>query len=86
MAPDEARGLGDPTGYFHTEDARGLERQMLGWLAGVAEHALDMSHSGQPGVAVSLRFGHHFESAAPLLTPMGPRDETWRSVDAAALA
>ncbi len=52
-------------------DAKATERQMCEWLAGELRGA-----SGQVriGVPASLRFAID----APLLTPLGPRDTTWR--------
>lgn len=77
LDPDVSQTVGDPTGFFHTGDVRALEENMLAWLSDAAEHALAMHHSGRSGVALSLRFGHSFDSNAPLLTPMGPRDAAW---------
>ncbi|MDQ3265165.1 MAG: hypothetical protein M3Y59_16155 [Myxococcota bacterium] len=75
--PDAENQVGDPTGYFHSHDASALEQNMLAWLSDAAGQALALHRAGQGNVALSLRFGHAFDSQAPLLTPMGPRDLSW---------
>jgi hypothetical protein len=73
----EDEGVGDPTGYFHSGDARALEAQMLAWLGDTAESVLALRALGHANLAVSLRAGHAFEPVGAVLTPMGPRDEAW---------
>jgi hypothetical protein len=74
---DEANGIGDTTGYFDSRDGAALEDQMLRWLKGAAARALQLRQSGQASVGLSMRFGHTFAREAPLVTPMGPRDDAW---------
>jgi hypothetical protein len=79
-------GVGDPTGYFHTGDASGIEPRMLAWLQDMAGRVLDYRQHGQSGATLSLRAGHGFQYPGALLTPLGPRDEAWlRSVREAPL-
>ncbi|WP_163863714.1 hypothetical protein [Myxococcus eversor] len=75
--PDEAMGVGDPTGYFHTDDAGPVEVHMLAWLQESVGQVLRLRSRGQSGFAMSMRFGHTFEYPGALLTPLGPRDERW---------
>jgi len=70
-------GVGDPTGYFHTGDACGIEPLMLAWLSEMAGRVLDFRRRGHSGASLSLRSGHAFEYPGALLTPLGPRDEAW---------
>ena len=77
MGRDEAQGIGDPTGYFHSGDVQRLESTMLEWLSGVADHALTLNKAGHSNIAMSMRYGHTFDTDAPLVTPMGPRDLDW---------
>lgn len=74
---DEAMGVGDPTGYFHTDDAGPVEVHMLAWLQDSVGQVLRMRSRGESGFAMSMRFGHTFEYPGALLTPLGPRDERW---------
>jgi len=74
---DEAMGVGDPTGYFHTGDAGPVEVHMLAWLQESVGQVLRLRSRGQSGFAMSMRFGHTFEYPGALLTPLGPRDERW---------
>ncbi|MCE9668959.1 hypothetical protein LY474_14195 [Myxococcus stipitatus] len=74
---NEAMGVGDPTGYFHTGDAGAVEVHMLAWLQESVGRVLRMRSRGESGFAMSMRFGHTFEHPGALLTPMGPRDERW---------
>ncbi|WP_224367919.1 hypothetical protein [Hyalangium versicolor] len=69
--------VGDPTGYFHTGDAGPVAEQMLDILRTSAAQVLDMRSRGYFGFALSLHFGHIFEHPGALLTPLGPRDESW---------
>jgi hypothetical protein len=75
--PDVLTGVGDPTGYFHTGDASGIEPRMLRWLREMAERVLELRRHGHSGATLSLRAGHAFEHPGALLTPLGPRDEAW---------
>jgi hypothetical protein len=70
-------GVGDPTGYFHTGDTRGIAPRMLAWLSEMAGRVLDFRKQGHSGATLSLRSGHGFEYPGALLTPLGPRDEAW---------
>jgi len=75
--PDEAAGVGDPTGYFHTGDAGPVEVYMLASLQDSVAQVLRMRRQGESGFGLSMRFGHTFEHPGALLTPLGPRDERW---------
>ncbi|MCP3136445.1 hypothetical protein [Pyxidicoccus xibeiensis] len=74
---DEAAGVGDPTGYFHTGDAGPVEVYMLASLQESVAQVLRMRRLGESGFGLSMRFGHTFEHPGALLTPLGPRDERW---------
>ncbi|MCP3098344.1 hypothetical protein LZ198_05555 [Myxococcus sp. K15C18031901] len=75
--PDDAEGVGDPTGYFHTGDAGPVEVHMLAWLQASVGQVLRLRGRGESRFAMSMRFGHTFEHPGALLTPLGPRDERW---------
>ena len=74
---DEAAGVGDPTGYFHTGDDGPVEVYMLASLQESVAQVLRMRRLGESGFGLSMRFGHTFEHPGALLTPLGPRDERW---------
>lgn len=74
---NEAAGVGDPTGYFHTGDAGPVEVYMLASLQESVAQVLRMRRQGESGFGLSMRFGHTFEHPGALLTPLGPRDERW---------
>jgi hypothetical protein len=75
--PDEDAGVGDATGYFHSGDASAVEPAFLAWLQQSVNQVLAMRSLGSSGFALSMRFGHTFQHPGALLTPLGPRDESW---------
>jgi hypothetical protein len=76
LADDRTTDVGDPTGFFHTGDKAALERQMLDWVKALASDALAMRERGGQ-VSMPLGPGHTFHARGALLTPLGPRDDSW---------
>jgi hypothetical protein len=70
-------GPGDESGYFHSGDWRGLEKEFLGWLRGVVTVIADGLEDDYQWLMISMAIGHHYHHHGPLVTPMGPRDLRW---------
>jgi hypothetical protein len=75
-------GSGDETGYFHSGDRSGVEREMLKWLQAMARMTLS-GRADEDGVGTwCLPIGHRYKSDGAVLTATGPRDTAWLEMTA----
>jgi hypothetical protein len=70
----EDDGSLDETGYFYKRDPVAVEEEMLKWLRGMVRMILDREFEW---LMVSMPLGHHYSSAGPMVTPLGPRGGEW---------
>jgi hypothetical protein len=78
-APDESGATWDETGYFESREVDVVEREMLGWLGGLAQMILESARDSQQTGWIILRgIGEpDYQHDGFVWTPLGPRDKGW---------
>lgn len=71
---DATGDTGDETGYFHDRDRAELEKQMRGWIRGVAKSLLSQDTTTWTGIAISMPATGPTYDVEGVATALGPRD------------
>lgn len=80
--PDEDRGGGDETGYFHGADASAVEDEMLLWIHTVVGQVLGLPE-GHIAVRIAMPLDCEYDAPGATVTPLGPRALAWLKAVAA---